>query len=66
MELLYTFWEAEEGGYIGFINQLPNYWTQGDTIKDLEKMLASLYTDMRTFPEFKTAKEQTGKILVSV
>jgi predicted RNase H-like HicB family nuclease len=51
MELSYTFWEAEEGGFIGFINQLPDYWTQGETIHELEKMLASLYTDMAAFPE---------------
>jgi predicted RNase H-like HicB family nuclease len=39
MELSYTFWEAVEGGYIGFINQLPDYWTQGETIEELEKCL---------------------------
>jgi predicted RNase H-like HicB family nuclease len=46
MELSYTFWEAEEGGFIGFINQFPDYWTQGETIGELEQMLASLYADM--------------------
>jgi hypothetical protein len=66
MELSYTFWEATEGGYIGFINQLPDYWTQGETREDLEKMLASLYADIKSFSEFKTAKEQTGTILVAV
>ena len=66
MELSYTYWEAEEGGFIGFINQFPDYWTQGETTDELEKMLASLYTDMTAFPEFKTAKEHTGKLMVSV
>ncbi|MDR2483497.1 MAG: type II toxin-antitoxin system HicB family antitoxin [Treponema sp.] len=66
MELSYTFWEAEEGGFIGFINQFPDYWTQGETIDELEKMLASLYTDMAASPEFKTAKEHTGKLMVAV
>ena len=66
MELSYTFWEAEEGGFIGFINQLPDYWTQGETIDELEKMLASLYADMAAFPGVKTAKEHTGKLMVAV
>jgi hypothetical protein len=66
MELSYTFWEAEEGGFIGFINQFPDYWTQGESIGELEKMLASLYTDMSAFPEFKTAQEHTGKLMVAV
>ena len=66
MELSYTFWEAEEGGFIGFINQLPDYWTQGETIDELEKMLASLYADMAAFPGIKTVKEHTGKLMVAV
>ena len=55
MELSYTFWEAEEGGFTGFINQFPGYWSQGETTGELEKMIASLYAGMFAFPEFKTA-----------
>ena len=66
MELSYTFWEAEEGGFIGFINQFPDYWTQGETIGELEKMLASLYADISVFSEFKTVKERTGKLMIAV
>jgi hypothetical protein len=29
-------------------------------------MLVSLYADIKSFPEFKAAKEQTGEILVAV
>ena len=25
MQLSYTYWEAPEGGYIGFLNQYPDY-----------------------------------------
>ncbi|GHV03764.1 hypothetical protein FACS189485_07710 [Spirochaetia bacterium] len=66
MEISYTFWQAVEGGFIGFINQFPDYWTQGETVDELEKMLASLYADIAAFPEFKTAQEHTGKIMVAV
>ena len=46
MNLSYTYWEAREGGYIGYLNQYPDYWTQGDSIEELEKMLVSLYSDI--------------------
>jgi len=46
MQLSYTFWAAKEGGYVGYINQYPDYWTQGGDIRELEEMLASLYSDI--------------------
>jgi len=46
MQLTYTYWEVKEGGYIGYLNQYPDYWTQGDSIDELEKMLVSLYGDI--------------------
>jgi predicted RNase H-like HicB family nuclease len=46
IELPYTYWEADEGGYLGYINQYPEYWTQGETVKELEEMLVSLYEDI--------------------
>ena len=65
MELSYTYWEAPEGGYIGFLNQYPNYWTQGDSVEELEKMLASLYGDIMQFDDIKSAvPEHTGLIAV--
>jgi hypothetical protein len=64
MELSYTWWGAEEGGYIGFINQYPDYWTQGETIKELEMMLKSLYHDIKTFDDIKQpVSEHTGTLL---
>jgi predicted RNase H-like HicB family nuclease len=47
MQLTYTYWEAKEGGYIGYLNQYPDYWTQGNTIIELEKMLVSFYGDIK-------------------
>jgi hypothetical protein len=63
MELSYTYWEAAEGGYIGFINQCPDYWTQGETIEELETMLKSLYQDIQTFDEIRQpVQEHTGTL----
>ena len=67
MNLSYTFWEAKEGGYIGFINQFPDYWTQGDNIEELESMLLSLYDDIMQFNDIQSAvPEHTGMLAVAV
>ena len=36
MRLTYTYREAKEGRYIGFLKQYPDYRTQGDSINELE------------------------------
>ncbi|MDR2965639.1 MAG: type II toxin-antitoxin system HicB family antitoxin [Treponema sp.] len=65
MQLSYTYWEAEEGGYIGYLNQYPDYWTQGDSVEELEKMLISLYGDIMQFDDIKSAvPEYTGLVAV--
>ena len=67
MNLSYTFWEAKEGGYIGYLNQYPDYWTQGDSIEELENMLSSLYEDIMQFDDIQPAvPEHTGLIAVAV
>jgi predicted RNase H-like HicB family nuclease len=63
MELSYTYWEAVEGGFLGFINQYPDYWTQGETIEELEVMLKSLYQDIKAFDDIKPpVPEHTGTL----
>jgi len=67
MQLSYTFWEAKEGGYIGYLNQYPDYWTQGDTVNELENMLASLYNDILQFDDIQpVVPEYTGSIAIAV
>ena len=67
MQLSYTYWEANEGGYIGYLNQYPDYWTQGENIEELEKMLVSLYKDIIQFDDLRPAVPQhTGMVAVPV
>lgn len=67
MNLSYTFWEAKEGGYIGYLNQYPDYWTQGDSVEELENMLSSLYDDIMQFDDVQPAvPEHSGLITVAV
>lgn len=42
MSLSYTYWPAEEGGYIGYWNDYPDYWTEGDSLDELQYMLRDL------------------------
>jgi predicted RNase H-like HicB family nuclease len=38
-----------ESGYFSIVAVLiPDYWTQGETIEELETMLKSLYQDIKT------------------
>ena len=67
MNLSYTYWEAKEGGYIGFLNQYPDYWTQGESIEELRDMLVSLYNDIVQFDDIHSAvPEHTGLLTVAV
>ena len=67
MQLSYTYWETKEGGYIGYLNQYPDYWTQGDNVEELEKMLISLYGDIMQFDDIQApVPEHTGLVAIPV
>jgi hypothetical protein len=67
MQLSYTYWEVKEGGYIGYLNQYPDYWTQGNSMDELERMLVSLYGDIMQFDDIQSAvPEHTGLIAIPV
>ena len=40
-----VYWE-EDGSWIGYLQEFPDYWTQGDTPEDLEAHLRDLYADI--------------------
>jgi hypothetical protein len=65
MELPYTYWAAAEGGFIGYLHQYPDHWTQGETLEELETMLKSLYDDIRQFDDIQSVStHHTGKLTV--
>lgn len=41
----YVFWE-DDGIYLGYFVDYPDYWTQGTTLDDLKDHLRDLYTDL--------------------
>ena len=40
-----VYWE-QDGSWIGYLREFPDYWTQGDTWEDLESHLRDLYADL--------------------
>ena len=38
-------WE-EDGGWLGYLQDYPDYWTQGETLEDLREHLTDLYEDI--------------------
>ena len=36
----------EEDGWIGYLQDYPDYWTQGETLEDLREHLRDLHRDV--------------------
>jgi hypothetical protein len=43
----YVYWE-EDGGWLGYLQDFPDYWTQGETLEDLKEHLRDLHTDLNS------------------
>jgi len=42
MKIKFTFWQEADGKYLGYLNEFPDYWTQGETLEDLKTHLRDL------------------------
>ena len=40
-----VYWEAD-GAWLGYLQEFPDYWTQGDTFDDLMAHLRDLHADL--------------------
>jgi predicted RNase H-like HicB family nuclease len=40
-----VYWE-EDGAWLGYLQEYPDYWTQGESLSDLEAHLRDLYADI--------------------
>jgi len=45
----FVYWE-EDGAWIGYLQDYPDYWTQGETLDDLKDHLRDLYHDSSSPP----------------
>jgi predicted RNase H-like HicB family nuclease len=52
------YWE-EDGAWLGYIEEFPDYWTQGETLDDLREHLKDLYADLTSgeIPGIRRAEE---------
>ncbi len=41
----FVYWE-EDGAWLGYLHEYPDYWTQGETLDNLKDHLRALYTDL--------------------
>ncbi len=44
-KLSFTYWQ-DGIWWLGYLDEFPEHWTQGETFEDLKTMLADLYKDM--------------------
>jgi len=40
-----VYWE-EDGAWLGYLREYPDYWTQGESLEDLREHLRDLYRDI--------------------
>ena len=41
----FVYWE-EDGAWIGYLQDYPDYWTQGEMLDDLREHLRDIYNDV--------------------
>jgi len=48
MKIEFTHWVEADGIHLGFLNEYPDHWTQGETLEDLKDHLKDLYETFST------------------
>jgi predicted RNase H-like HicB family nuclease len=48
MKIRITYWQETDGRYLGYLNDYPDHWTQGDDLADLEDHLRDLHKTFST------------------
>jgi len=41
-----VYWEESDGRWVGYLQEYPDYQTQGDSLDDLREHLRDLYQDL--------------------
>ncbi|TAH50587.1 MAG: type II toxin-antitoxin system HicB family antitoxin [Chloroflexota bacterium] len=45
MKPKYVYWQDEEM-WLGYLEEFPSYWTQGETLQELQENLIDLYKEL--------------------
>ncbi|NLB56676.1 MAG: type II toxin-antitoxin system HicB family antitoxin [Lentisphaerae bacterium] len=43
MKTTFTYWKESDGFYLGYLNDYPEHWTQGEDLEDLKEHLRDLF-----------------------
>lgn len=43
MRARFTYWKESDGRYLGYLNDYPDHWTQGESLDDLKEQLKDLF-----------------------
>ena len=62
MEVAYTYWEADDGLFVGYLNNYPDHLTQGHDLAELEEILADVY-QIRQEEDKRLAQKRKSGIL---
>ena len=55
MTLSFTYWQEPDGMWLGYMNDYPDYMTEGHSLQELQRMLLSLRSDIN-------AMQQSGEL----
>ena len=42
MTVKITYWQEKDGKFLGYLNDYPDHWTQGESLEDLKEHLKDL------------------------
>lgn len=62
MEVAYTYWQADDGWFVGYLDDDPDHLTQGHDLAELEEMLADVY-QIRQEEEKRLAEKRKSGVL---
>ena len=43
MTTKFTYWQEDDGMFLGYLNDYPDHWTQGESLQDLKDHLRDLH-----------------------
>lgn len=43
MKARFTYWQERDGRFLGYLNDYPDHWTQGESLDDLKEHLRDLF-----------------------
>ncbi|MHC6202108.1 hypothetical protein ACYULU_02825 [Breznakiellaceae bacterium SP9] len=66
MEISYTYWEADDGCLVGYLNTYPEHLTQGHGLVELEEMLADVYQIRQEEDKRLSQKRKSGILKLQV